>query len=74
MDEVLAVGDVSFQKKCLKKMEEISRGGATIIFVNHGVDAIKQFCTHAIVLDHGQLMLDTDNVDEAITMYLGDDA
>jgi lipopolysaccharide transport system ATP-binding protein len=74
LDEVLAVGDVSFQKKCLKKMEEISSGGATIIFVNHGVDAIKQFCTHAIVLDHGQLMLDTDNVDEAIAMYLGDDA
>jgi lipopolysaccharide transport system ATP-binding protein len=73
LDEVLAVGDASFAKKCLKKMEEISRGGATVIFVNHGVDAIRQFCTHAIVLDHGQLMLDTDDVELAIAMYLGDD-
>ena len=55
-------------------MEEISDSGATIIFVNHGVDAIKQFCTHAIVLDHGQLMLDTDDIDQAIALYLGDDA
>jgi lipopolysaccharide transport system ATP-binding protein len=73
LDEVLAVGDVSFQKKCLKKMEEISDSGATIIFVNHGVEAIKQFCTHAIVLDHGQLMLDTDDIDQAIAMYLSED-
>lgn len=73
LDEVLAVGDVSFQKKCLKKMEEISTSGATIIFVNHGIDAIKQFCNHAIVLDHGKLVLDTDDIDKAIALYLGDD-
>mgnify|MGYP006279656279 FL=1 len=73
LDEVLAVGDVAFQKKCLKKMEAISNSGATIIFVNHGVDAIKQFCNHAIVLDHGKLVLDTNDVDKAIALYLGDD-
>jgi lipopolysaccharide transport system ATP-binding protein len=73
LDEVLAVGDVSFQRKCLVKMQAISDSGATIIFVNHGVDAIKQFCNHAIVLDHGQLVLDTDDVDKAIALYLGED-
>ena len=73
LDEVLAVGDVSFQRKCLVKMQAISDSGATIIFVNHGVEAIKQFCNHAIVLDHGQLVLDTDDVDRAIALYLGED-
>ena len=73
LDEVLAVGDVSFQRKCLIKMQAISDSGATIIFVNHGVDAIKQFCNHAIVLDHGQLVLDTNDVDKAIALYLGED-
>jgi len=73
LDEVLAVGDLPFQNKCLERMEEISRSGATIIFVNHGVESIREFCTHAIVLDHGQLILDTDDVEQAITLYLGDD-
>jgi len=73
LDEVLAVGDVSFQNKCLKKMQAISDSGATIIFVNHGVDAIRQFCNHAIVLDHGRLILDTNDVEKAIALYLGDD-
>ena len=73
LDEVLAVGDVKFQKKCLQKMEEISNSGATIIFVNHGVDAIKQFCNHAIVLHQGELILDTNDIDEAIKLYLGEE-
>ena len=74
LDEVLAVGDVSFQQKCLAKMQEISDSGATIIFVNHGIDAIKKFCTHAIVLDHGRLTLDTTDLDLAIAQYLGEAA
>ena len=45
-----------------------------ILSDNSKKECIKQFCTHAIVLDHGQLVLDTDNVDEAIALYLGDDA
>jgi len=72
LDEVLAVGDVQFQKKCLIKMESISKSGATVIFVNHGIDAIKQFCKHAIVLEKGKLILDTHDVDEAIRLYLGE--
>jgi lipopolysaccharide transport system ATP-binding protein len=71
LDEVLAVGDVIFQKKCIKKMEEISSSGKTVIFVNHGVSAIKQYCDQAIVLDKGRLILDTKNIDEAINLYSG---
>lgn len=70
LDEVLAVGDMIFQKKCLQKMEEISNSGATVIFVNHGVAAIKQYCNQALVLDHGRLALDTTDIDAAISMYL----
>lgn len=74
LDEVLAVGDVAFQKKCLKKMDEISASGATVMFVNHGVDAIKQYCNQAIVLEKGKLVLDTADIDQAIALYLGDTA
>lgn len=74
LDEVLAVGDVSFQKKCLKKMDEISASGATVMFVNHGVEAIKQYCDQAIVLERGKLILDTHDIDAAISLYLGEDA
>ena len=55
-------------------MQGIRDSGATIIFVNHGVDAIKKFCTHAIVLDHGRLTLDTTDIDLAIAQYLGEAA
>jgi len=70
LDEVLAVGDMIFQKKCLQKMEEISNSGATVIFVNHGVNAIKQYCNRALVLEHGQISLETTNIDDAIAKYL----
>ena len=72
LDEVLAVGDVAFQKKCLKKMDEISASGATVMFVNHGTEAIKQYCNQAIVLDKGKLILDSVDIDQAIALYLGD--
>jgi ABC-type polysaccharide/polyol phosphate transport system ATPase subunit len=51
-------------------MKEISDSGATVIFVNHGVDAIKQYCNQAVVLNKGELILNTDNIDEAISCYL----
>lgn len=69
LDEVLAVGDVKFQKKCLDKMDQISASGATIIFVNHGVESIKRFCNQAIVLDQGEIILNTDDIDKAIHLY-----
>src|SRR5207253_3889506 len=54
VDEVLAVGDAEFQKKCLGKMGEVSRGeGRTILFVSHNMAAVKQLCTKGIVLKNG---------------------
>jgi lipopolysaccharide transport system ATP-binding protein len=55
VDEVLAVGDVAFQQKCLEKMENIAAGGRTVLFVSHNLAAIKQFCQTAIVLNEGML-------------------
>src|SRR5262249_31188919 len=55
VDEVLAVGDVAFQKKCLGKMQEVSRVGRTVLFVSHNMAAIGQLCQHAIWLDNGAI-------------------
>jgi lipopolysaccharide transport system ATP-binding protein len=56
VDEVLAVGDAQFQKKCLGKMEDVSKqGGRTILFVSHNLAAIQQLCTKAIILSKGQV-------------------
>jgi lipopolysaccharide transport system ATP-binding protein len=72
LDEVLAVGDIAFQKKSLKKMQDISNSGATIVFVNHGIEAIKQFCDQAIVLQKGKLVLNTTDINQAIELYTGE--
>ena len=69
LDEILAVGDIPFQKKCLQKMKEISDSGATVIFVNHGIDAIREYCNQAIVLEKGKLVLNTTDIEEAIARY-----
>lgn len=59
IDEVLAVGDVEFQEKCLKKLNEIKQQhDKTIIFVSHDEDAVKWFCNRAILLNEGQLVAD----------------
>src|SRR6202453_4981046 len=59
IDEVLAVGDVQFQKKCLGKMSEISSGhGRTILFVSHNMTALRSLCSRAILLDRGKLIAD----------------
>lgn len=69
MDEVLAVGDVKFQRKCLDKMSEVSRSnGKTVLYVSHNMNTIRQLCDRCVVLDHGKLAYDGD-VDEAIGMY-----
>ncbi len=57
IDEVLAVGDMEFQKKCLGKMEEVSRkDGRTILFVSHNLDSIRKFCSSALLLEGGELI------------------
>src|SRR6187401_430063 len=58
VDEVLAVGDAEFQKKCLDKMDDVSRGGRTILFVSHNMQAITRLCSRCILLDKGRVLMD----------------
>ncbi len=72
MDEVLAVGDMNFQKKCLDKMREAAKvDGRTVLYVSHNMNTIRQLCDRCIVLDHGTVVFDGD-VEEAITLYLNE--
>lgn len=73
MDEVLAVGDMAFQKKCLDKMRDVSNSeGRTILYVSHNMNTIRQLCDRCIVLDHGKVVFDGD-VEKAINIYLNRD-
>lgn len=58
VDEVLAVGDVAFQKKCLGKMGSVAKDGRTVLFVSHNLPAVVRLCDRAILLDAGKLVLD----------------
>jgi lipopolysaccharide transport system ATP-binding protein len=58
IDEVLAVGDAAFQKKCLDKMEDVGQKGRTVLFVSHNMSAITRLCERAILLDNGMVMKD----------------
>lgn len=60
VDEVLAVGDVAFQKKCLGKMGDVAKRGRTVLFVSHNMDAIQQLCSRCIMLEHGELVAQGD--------------
>lgn len=69
MDEVLAVGDMKFQQKCLGKMGNVAdEEGRTILYVSHNMNTIRQLCSRCIVLDHGMLVFDGD-VEKAIELY-----
>lgn len=70
VDEVLAVGDADFQKKCLGKMQDVGKEGRTVLFVSHNMVAIEQMCKKAILLDKGKLSMYSDNVREVIKNYL----
>lgn len=71
MDEVLAVGDVAFQNKCLTKMKKVSEeDNRTILYVSHNMSTIRRLCNRVIVLDHGTIIFD-GNVDEGINKYIG---
>ena len=69
VDEVLAVGDAAFQKKCLGKMTEVSRQGRTVLFVSHNMAAIRQLCGSALLLGSGGLS-QIGKTDEVIRTYL----
>jgi len=68
VDEVLAVGDIAFQKKCLGKMDDIAKGGRTVIFVSHNMGAIRSLCNNAIWLDNGR-MVKRGITDEVVRDY-----
>src|SRR4051812_8218009 len=55
VDEVLAVGDATFQKKCLGKMGDVMRQGRTVLFVSHNMDAVTNLCTHVVLVNKGQV-------------------
>jgi lipopolysaccharide transport system ATP-binding protein len=70
VDEVLAVGDVEFQKKCIGKMGDVARGGRTILFVSHNMAAIRSLCQRSILLDKGKILMDSATVG-VVAHYLG---
>ncbi len=69
IDEVLAVGDAEFQKKCLGKMDEVSKSGRTILFVSHNMAAVRTLCTRAALLDEGRLTM-LGETEKVISHYL----
>jgi lipopolysaccharide transport system ATP-binding protein len=68
VDEVLAVGDLEFQKKCIGKMEEVTRGGRTVLFVSHNMGAIRRICTRGVWLDAGAVRM-TGTAAECVDAY-----
>ena len=72
MDEVLAVGDVAFQNKCIKKMREVADSGRTILYVSHNMSTIRTLCDRCVVLSKGQVVFD-GGVEEAISHYVTKD-
>ena len=74
VDEVLAVGDAEFQKKCLGKLSEVSKGeGRTVLFVSHNMAAIQKFCSYGIFMKHGMIH-NSGNITDVIGDYLRADA
>ena len=74
MDEVLAVGDMAFQRKCLSKMRSAAKDdGRTVLYVSHNMSTIRNLCDRCIVMDHGHIIFNGD-VEEAIALYLGHDS
>ena len=72
VDEVLAVGDASFQKRCLGKMNDVAREGRTVVFVSHNLEAINRLCSHAVMLEHGRLTA-FGRTAEVVAQYLSRD-
>src|SRR6266446_5215879 len=68
VDEVLAVGDVEFQKKCLGKMDEVAGHGRTVLFVSHNMQTLSALCSRGLVLSQGKAIADS-SMEEAIAAY-----
>jgi len=72
IDEVLAVGDASFQKKCLDKMKDVGEHGRTVLFVSHNMPAVSRLCSRAILLNRGRVQIDA-STHEVISSYMNSD-
>ena len=73
VDEVLAVGDAEFQKKCIGKMQDVSiKEGRTVLFVSHNMAAVKNLCTRGLILQHGKVVFQGD-IESSISKYLSVD-
>jgi lipopolysaccharide transport system ATP-binding protein len=73
VDEVLAVGDAAFQKKCLGKMGDVAKEGRTVVFVSHNMTAIMSLCERVIVLNHGVIIEDSEP-NKAVELYLNSES
>ncbi len=71
VDEILAVGDTSFQQKCLNKMRQFQNQGVTIVYISHSMDQVRQFCHRVIYINKGQIKYD-GTPSKAIEYYLND--
>jgi lipopolysaccharide transport system ATP-binding protein len=69
VDEVLAVGDMAFQRKCLGKMDDVAQEGRTVVFVSHNMGLLQQLCERGIFLQHGSVHID-GTITEAVDAYL----
>ncbi|GAP13462.1 ABC-type polysaccharide/polyol phosphate transport system, ATPase component [Longilinea arvoryzae] len=69
IDEVLAVGDAEFQKKCLGKMSEVANQGRTVLFVSHNMAAVQSLCTHGIYMQNGKVLVN-GSIRDAVEIYL----
>ncbi len=69
-DEVLAVGDLAFQQKCLNKMSDVARSGRAVLYVSHNMRTVSQLCNRALFLDHGRMLYD-GTTERAIELYGG---
>jgi lipopolysaccharide transport system ATP-binding protein len=68
VDEVLAVGDAQFQKKCLGKMDDIARHGRTVLFISHNMEAVQRLCTRGMLMDRGRLVA-SGTMDDVVSEY-----
>ena len=68
-DEVLAVGDETFQRKCMNRIHEFREEGRTILFVSHSLDAVRNLCSQTVWLDHGNVMAAGDTMNDAGRIY-----
>jgi lipopolysaccharide transport system ATP-binding protein len=70
IDEVLAVGDAAFQKRCIAKMREVASGGRTVLFISHDTISVQTLCNRAIWLDKGRVRADSNDVKAVMREYL----